>query len=328
MRELRRLARDAGVSDQVAAVLLEIAYAAGLLAATEPAGRNCEQRWLPTVAYDTWREAPLPQRWALLARTWLDMPRAPSMVGQRDEKDRLINALSDQTDRLRREHRPAGGARRAGRPAAGTGGRRRPVLGRLAWRAPRRPGGATASVRRPGPGRARRGGGAGRDRARRADRVRPACCSPRTGADPMATRWACAPAPGADELLAALAAAAAAARRSRVGAGRPDGRRPRPARAGAGRRAGPGRRGGVARRRERLPGDRRRACAGRSTPVTPPATCTHCSTAAPARRCRRRCSTSSTTLPAATAGCAPGPPAPTCAVTTRPWSPRCSPTAG
>jgi hypothetical protein len=145
VRELRRLARDAGVSDQLAAVLLEIGYAAGLLAATEPTGRNYEQRWLPTAAYDTWREAPLPRRWALLARTWLDMPRAASMVGLRDEKDRPINALSDQTHRL-----GASTARRAALAelaALPTGTAPDPglLLGRLAWRAPRRTGGSAVA---------------------------------------------------------------------------------------------------------------------------------------------------------------------------------------
>ena len=110
VRDLRRLARDAGTSEGDAALLLEIAYAAGLLGYTEPGSRGTggraagptEMLWLPAPGYDTWRGAELADRWALLARTWLDMSRAPSLVGQRDEKDRPINALSTEANRADR----------------------------------------------------------------------------------------------------------------------------------------------------------------------------------------------------------------------------------
>jgi hypothetical protein len=141
VRELRRLAREAGIPDQVGAVLLEIGFAAGLLAASEPTGRTHEQRWLPTPAYDTWRSAPLARRWVVLARAWLDMPRAASMVGLRDDKDRPINALSEQTYRLGASvARRAALAELAALPV-GTAPDPDPLLGRLAWRAPRRTGG-------------------------------------------------------------------------------------------------------------------------------------------------------------------------------------------
>ena len=77
-------------------------------------------------------------------------------------------------------------------------------------------------------------------------------------------------------------------------------------------------------------GSRRTACGGRWTPVTPPADMHDAVPAAVAhRRCRRRCSTSSTTWPAATVGCGSAAPGRTCAATTRRWSARCCrPAAG
>src|SRR5690606_25505590 len=100
VRDLRRLAKEAGVSEQVAALLLEIAYAAGLVTYTDPdvrttrVGNGADMVWLPAPLYDSWRTAELADRWALLARTWLQMTRAPALVGRRDAKDRVITSLS------------------------------------------------------------------------------------------------------------------------------------------------------------------------------------------------------------------------------------------
>jgi hypothetical protein len=144
VRDLRRLARDTGTTEPVTALLLEVAYAAGLLTYTDPAGRSGEQQWLPAPSFDTWRVAPLAARWATLARTWLSMTRAPSLIGQRDEKDRAITALSYETTSLR-----APSARRStlgvlAEFPAGSAIAAEAVLDRLAWQAPRRAG------RRPG----------------------------------------------------------------------------------------------------------------------------------------------------------------------------------
>src|SRR6266508_2886446 len=92
VRELRRLARVAGVDAGGAALLLEVAYAAGLIG--ESVTENAEAVLLPTLGYDSWRTSPIALRWSRLARAWLDMSRAPALVGQRDERDRLIAALS------------------------------------------------------------------------------------------------------------------------------------------------------------------------------------------------------------------------------------------
>jgi hypothetical protein len=140
VRELRRLAREAGTGEVEAALLLEIAYAGGLLNHTELSARTGEQVWLPTAAYDTWRVADLAHRWAPLARTWLRLTSAPSTVGQRDSKDRLISALSLESTSV-----GAPAARRAVLAVLadlppGTGPDADAVLDRLAWHSPRRSG--------------------------------------------------------------------------------------------------------------------------------------------------------------------------------------------
>ncbi|NUR70048.1 MAG: hypothetical protein HOU81_04445 [Hamadaea sp.] len=123
---LRRLAKAAELPEPTAALLLEVAAAAGLVGETET-------EYLPAVGYDAWRDKPLAQRWTQLAEAWLNMPRQPSLIGLRDERDRPITALAPEAER------------------AGMPGLRREVLGTLtlgptpseqelldlvAWRAP------------------------------------------------------------------------------------------------------------------------------------------------------------------------------------------------
>ncbi len=149
VRDLRRLARDCGMTESIAALLLEIAYAAGLLTFVEAGLAGGESRWLPAPEYDSWRTAPLARQWTALARTWLTMNRAPVMVGRRDERDKPISALSVEVAR--------GGAPAIRRAALAVVADQAPgsavgadaVLARLAWQSPRRylrPGPAGAEV--------------------------------------------------------------------------------------------------------------------------------------------------------------------------------------
>ena len=76
------------------------------------------------------------RQWATLARTWLSMTRAPAMVGQRDEKDKPISALS-----LEATRHSAPATRRAvltalAQAPAGTAPDPEKVLELLAWQAP------------------------------------------------------------------------------------------------------------------------------------------------------------------------------------------------
>jgi hypothetical protein len=137
-RDLKRLAKDAAVTEEIAALLLETAYAAGLLTYTDRTVRTGDQVWLPAPAYDTWRTDGLARRWTVLARAWLRMTRAPSLVGHRDAKDKLINAFAPEGQKF-----AAPRARRAvltvlAELPPGTAPSVDTVLARLAWLSPRR----------------------------------------------------------------------------------------------------------------------------------------------------------------------------------------------
>ena len=89
VRDLAGAARSLAVDEARAATLVEVAYAAGLLAddgETEPV-------WGPTAAYDRWRDLPGGERWAELAASWLTTTRAPHLVGTRTREARAVNAL-------------------------------------------------------------------------------------------------------------------------------------------------------------------------------------------------------------------------------------------
>jgi len=136
VRDLRRLARVAGVAERTAALLLEVARAAGLLDDTDAA----DAEWLPSPAYDRWHSDPTEQRWSRLARSWLAMIRLPGLIGQRDEKDRLVAPLSFEVQRvgapeIRRLALEVLAAQPKGAAVTADD-----VVARLSWDAPRRGG--------------------------------------------------------------------------------------------------------------------------------------------------------------------------------------------
>ena len=149
VRDLKRLARAAVVDEASAALFLEVAYAAGLMGEADAAGTSRsvtvsratgggEEIFLPTGVYDLWRARSIAQRWEVLTRAWQQMARQPGLVGQRDERDRPINALSAEAERpvapqARREALTALAALDPGTAPAPD-----EVLGLLAWHAPRR----------------------------------------------------------------------------------------------------------------------------------------------------------------------------------------------
>jgi XPB/Ssl2-like helicase family protein len=135
VRDLRRLSRTAGLAESSAALLLEVAYAAGLLGETDT---ETEAAYLPTVGYDAWRMQSIAGRWAALARAWFTTPRQPGLVGRRDERDRAITALSTELERVGAPAlRGAALAVLAGnKPGYAPGADQ--VLDVLAWQAPRR----------------------------------------------------------------------------------------------------------------------------------------------------------------------------------------------
>jgi hypothetical protein len=152
VRDLRRLSRALALDEPTTALLLEVAYAAGLAGELELGGAStgrygADQQVLPTGAYEVWRALSLARRWEQLARAWLLMTRQVGLVGQRDDRDRPINALSPE-------------AERAGAPAArravltvladlepATAPTEDEVLALLDWRSPRRSRGREAAHR-------------------------------------------------------------------------------------------------------------------------------------------------------------------------------------
>ncbi|XVS64972.1 helicase-associated domain-containing protein [Actinosynnema sp. CA-299493] len=95
VRELRKLAKDLDVDERRAALLVELVVNAGLVADTE----GVEPEWVPTTQTDAWLVAAPEHRWATLAQAWLDLPRLPGLIGQRDDRDRLLNPLAPELNR-------------------------------------------------------------------------------------------------------------------------------------------------------------------------------------------------------------------------------------
>ncbi|MGY1621189.1 helicase-associated domain-containing protein [Geodermatophilus sp. SYSU D00965] len=134
VRDQKRVARALHVPEPEAGWLLELAHVAGLL----DVGGPHRDEWLPTRAYDLWREQDLPDRWATLAAGWLDAVRLPSLAGQRDVAGKAVNALSPD---LVRHTAPA--IRRSALAALaeyrpGTGLAADDLVALLRWRTPRR----------------------------------------------------------------------------------------------------------------------------------------------------------------------------------------------
>ncbi|MFD3917462.1 helicase-associated domain-containing protein [Streptomyces sp. NPDC058595] len=95
VRDLKRTAAALDVTEPVAAFWVELAYAAGLLAADGEA----DERYAPTPAYDQWPDLPPAERWARLATAWLGATRTPGLVGGQDSKGRTLAALGPDLDR-------------------------------------------------------------------------------------------------------------------------------------------------------------------------------------------------------------------------------------
>jgi hypothetical protein len=142
VRDLRRLAKTTGLDESTAALLLEVAYAAGLLGELDLPGATtragADQQILPTVGYEGWRDAALAHRWEQLARAWLTMTRQVGLIGQRDDRDRVITLFSPEAERA-----GAPALRRAvlgvlNDLAPGTAPAPDDVVALLAWATPRR----------------------------------------------------------------------------------------------------------------------------------------------------------------------------------------------
>ncbi|MEO8517994.1 MAG: helicase-associated domain-containing protein [Dermatophilaceae bacterium] len=91
VRDLKRLAALLDVDLTHAAFIVEMAYAAELLADDA----SLEPVWAPTPGYDEWQQKPSARRWVRLGRAWLASGRAPHLIGTAPASGGSpINALS------------------------------------------------------------------------------------------------------------------------------------------------------------------------------------------------------------------------------------------
>jgi hypothetical protein len=136
VRDLKRVAKELDVTEAVAALLVELAYAAGLVDQTP----GVDPDWVPTPAYDRWVASPPEDRWLALARAWVGMTRLPALVGMRDDRDKALAALSQEVER---SSAPVDRRRVLDlllETPAGHAVTEDAVISVLAWRAPRRGG--------------------------------------------------------------------------------------------------------------------------------------------------------------------------------------------
>jgi nucleotide-binding universal stress UspA family protein len=138
VRELRRYAKAVGVDEQHAALLVEIVTAAGLIGEEIVDNKRVESVFLPTVAYDAWRAFGIAARWHRLALAWLTMTRAPALIGQRDDRDRPINALAPELSRPGASLQRRSALQVLADLAPGLTASPAAVVETLTWRAPRR----------------------------------------------------------------------------------------------------------------------------------------------------------------------------------------------
>lgn len=91
VRDLKAVATLLQADEATAALLVETAWAAGLLGTTADAHGN--PTWVPTDTYDAWSDLAPARRWAALAQAWRESQRTPALVGRRDSAGKTWNAL-------------------------------------------------------------------------------------------------------------------------------------------------------------------------------------------------------------------------------------------
>ena len=141
VRELKAAALHLHVDEPTAALLVEVAAEARLLAARFDDDGNAV--YAPTDDFDAWTRLPTAERWSRVARAWWGTSRLPGLVGMRDVAGKAHTALSpENTSVFAVDTRRAALAELAALPAgevlaSGTGPAS--LVERLAWLRPRRP---------------------------------------------------------------------------------------------------------------------------------------------------------------------------------------------
>ncbi len=171
VRDLKAAAALLAVDEPTAALVVETAHAAGLLASRADA--DGDPVWVPTDAFDTWAGETPAERWLVLVRAWLDSPRLPGLVGSRDAAGKAWNALAPELASWSMAEARAGtlaALARAGPRGDPGRGHRTAVAGRAGRLAPAAP---TALPGRAGDVDGARGRHAGGDGSRRAAVLHP-----------------------------------------------------------------------------------------------------------------------------------------------------------
>ena len=134
VRDLTRTAQSLDLDEDAAALVIELAYAAGLLGADG----DIDESWTPTPTYDIWREQPVAQRWAFIAQAWLLMTRTPALVSGRDDSGTRVNALARDLDRSLTPDARRSVLEELIHLAPGESPAHASLVERLQWRRPRR----------------------------------------------------------------------------------------------------------------------------------------------------------------------------------------------
>jgi len=98
VREMKRLSKTTGIDDDRLGLILEVASAAGLIAAGIPEPDPLDGAgpyWAPTLAADRFVESSNAVRWHQIASAWLDLPARPGLVGERGPDGKPYAVLSD-----------------------------------------------------------------------------------------------------------------------------------------------------------------------------------------------------------------------------------------
>ncbi|GAA1896907.1 helicase-associated domain-containing protein [Streptomyces sodiiphilus] len=134
VRDQKRTAVALDLPEPEAVFWIELAYAAGLVAADGEAN----ERYAPTPAYDSWLEGSPETRWGRLIAGWLTSTRVPGLAGGRDSKGRALAALGPGLDRGPAAELRRGVLRLLAEAPAGTAPEPAAVRERLTWEQPRR----------------------------------------------------------------------------------------------------------------------------------------------------------------------------------------------
>lgn len=94
VREMRRTAQALATSEGRAALIVEVAAAAGLLWRSDADAAV----WAPSRDAGAWREDETPERWVSLVDPWLTSARAPWRAGSRDAQGTLLPVLGPTLD--------------------------------------------------------------------------------------------------------------------------------------------------------------------------------------------------------------------------------------